>query len=386
MLSNLLPLPRPELIITRTTNDPRETIRKKFAQVVAPLRSASAPSISNGLHGGMNGDVTLATTTTTTTAGPTALYAPQPVKAAAAAHFTIPLVPSSREVSPLHHHHQLRSRSTSHLPMTNSTTPHHPFSPFSSLANLGPHPDTFRSGLTTSTTTNTTSAAADGSKKKRRKMVERNLGSTHHNLPWTTEERRRLEELLLVYPEEEIFARRCAKIAAALGTRTSSQVANRLNKLSWKERQRRQANEDQLLLDIGADDDDEVGSGDIGNTNRKNSMANGKRFLNGDDDEDGKEGWDEQVMASSEYRLYVRMKKLVRRLEEDSTLPVHHGFRCDGCGIEPIVGARWRCTKCREPHEVDLCEECYKMDSVRNAPRGKSKHRPTHQFITTSAT
>lgn len=47
---------------------------------------------------------------------------------------------------------------------------------------------------------------------------------------WTVEEQRRLEELLVEYPPEEIEMRRFAKIAKALGNRTTKQVASRIQK------------------------------------------------------------------------------------------------------------------------------------------------------------
>lgn len=59
------------------------------------------------------------------------------------------------------------------------------------------------------------------------------------------------------------------------------------------------------------------------------------------------------------------LKKL-QRLQE-STLAmhvsdtVHHGFACDGCFIEPIVGNRWSCVTCKNDFQsdFDLCDECH---------------------------
>ncbi|XP_047514659.1 ZZ-type zinc finger-containing protein 3 [Pieris napi] len=50
------------------------------------------------------------------------------------------------------------------------------------------------------------------------------------NQLWSFEEQKRLEELLEIYPEEPIEARRYKKIAAALGTRTTTQVMSRIQK------------------------------------------------------------------------------------------------------------------------------------------------------------
>lgn len=51
---------------------------------------------------------------------------------------------------------------------------------------------------------------------------------------WTCEEQRRLEELLIEFPPEPIEMRRFAKIARALGNRTTKQVASRLQKYFQK--------------------------------------------------------------------------------------------------------------------------------------------------------
>ena len=34
----------------------------------------------------------------------------------------------------------------------------------------------------------------------------------------------------------------------------------------------------------------------------------------------------------------------------------HYGITCDGCECAPVVGYRWRCTKCKNH---DVCEACY---------------------------
>ncbi|PKY38962.1 hypothetical protein RhiirA4_392723, partial [Rhizophagus irregularis] len=41
------------------------------------------------------------------------------------------------------------------------------------------------------------------------------------------------------------------------------------------------------------------------------------------------------------------------------TGPVHYGFCCDGCHMDPIIGTRYLFNECDESHEVDLCEECF---------------------------
>jgi len=44
-----------------------------------------------------------------------------------------------------------------------------------------------------------------------------------------------------------------------------------------------------------------------------------------------------------------------RRHQQNSGPTVHSGYTCDGCNVTPIVGVRYRCTKC---DDFDLCEKC----------------------------
>jgi len=34
---------------------------------------------------------------------------------------------------------------------------------------------------------------------------------------------------------------------------------------------------------------------------------------------------------------------------------IHFGVRCDGCGVKPITGIRYKCSAC---HDFDYCEDC----------------------------
>jgi len=36
--------------------------------------------------------------------------------------------------------------------------------------------------------------------------------------------------------------------------------------------------------------------------------------------------------------------------------PVHQGFLCDGCRMDPIIGIRWKCMECAS---YDLCDPCH---------------------------
>lgn len=67
----------------------------------------------------------------------------------------------------------------------------------------------------------------------RGRMFDQTKPETFNQL-WTCEEQKRLEELLVEYPPEAIEMRRFAKIARALGNRTTKQVASRLQKFFKK--------------------------------------------------------------------------------------------------------------------------------------------------------
>ncbi|UZO07746.1 uncharacterized protein OCT59_030055 [Rhizophagus irregularis] len=46
------------------------------------------------------------------------------------------------------------------------------------------------------------------------------------------------------------------------------------------------------------------------------------------------------------------------------TGPVHYGFCCDGCHMDPIIGTRYLFNECDESLEVVLCEEYYVPENV----------------------
>mmetsp|Transcript_5349 Transcript_5349/g.11748 ORF Transcript_5349/g.11748 Transcript_5349/m.11748 type:complete len:431 (+) Transcript_5349:180-1472(+) len=68
---------------------------------------------------------------------------------------------------------------------------------------------------------------------------------------------------------------------------------------------------------------------------------------------------------------------------------VHYGVGCDGCGVYPIAGRRYKCLDCAEDIGFDLCGECcdddvHKRVSVGdgNAAAGRfnQQHRPNHSM------
>ena len=48
-------------------------------------------------------------------------------------------------------------------------------------------------------------------------------------------------------------------------------------------------------------------------------------------------------------------KKMEKNIENEEGKAIHHGYFCDGCQMEPIIGNRYKCTIC---DDFDYCEAC----------------------------
>jgi hypothetical protein len=79
---------------------------------------------------------------------------------------------------------------------------------------------------------------------------------------------------------------------------------------------------------------------------------------------------DPELKETQEYKELIELMKLqkneIKKNEKivekpDDDLIIHHGYKCDCCGIEPIMGIRWNCKDCPEDIPIDLCENCYKL-------------------------
>lgn len=95
-----------------------------------------------------------------------------------------------------------------------------------------PHIDFERYGVKVPDLSSATGATVQDLKS--RVIEESQTKQPSYNKLWSCEEQRRLEELLIEYPPEAVESRRFAKIAKALGNRTSQQVASRLQKYFLK--------------------------------------------------------------------------------------------------------------------------------------------------------
>lgn len=189
-------------------------------------------------------------------------------------------------------------------------------------------------------------------------MNENDYVAAHYNLPWSEEEKKRLEELMLVYPEEPVISRRHAKIAQALGTRTASQVTNRINKLKAKR-------EKQAKRDSEAARDQAL---KLARTLKKSGVD-----LTISDADDLELEVDEATKSSAEYQEYLKLKE---QMEDIKAQVVEHvGFKCDGCLMEPIIGSRFHCETCMS--DFDLCQSC--MTNRVDSKTGM--HDTTHSFV-----
>lgn len=61
---------------------------------------------------------------------------------------------------------------------------------------------------------------------------------------------------------------------------------------------------------------------------------------------------------------------------KDSSQKVHEGVACDGCGVKPIVGVRYKCTAC---DNFDFCEKC---EATANHPHAFLKIKDPNTKIT----
>lgn len=194
--------------------------------------------------------------------------------------------------------------------------------------------------------------------------------------------------------------RRFAKIAKALGNRTTRQVASRLQKYFQKLHAaglpvpgriprnartvgpRKNRMQKQMIrpttffpsnfVPVNMPDEDENNTHaldpDFYRNGCQQSMGNSNpSSQQGDDDNDmvvvdvpsdseisSNDATDEQKM--------IRLIKRIRR-DKEKKYPIeistcdHNGFRCDFCNDDPIIGTRWHCSTCIHD-SIDFCGDC----------------------------
>ncbi len=160
-----------------------------------------------------------------------------------------------------------------------------------------------------------------------------------HNIPWSDDEKRKLEYFLTIYPEEEVQARRYAKIAAALGSRNANQVASRVQKIQAKTQRRANAGQDNVIVDAET----------------RQLVEQLEAYFAASSDP--------QIKSTPEYDEYLRLKRQLEAIAKDPVKGVlHTGYSCDRCGANPIIGPRWTCSSCpKGAPAIDLCDACISL-------------------------
>ena len=53
----------------------------------------------------------------------------------------------------------------------------------------------------------------------------------------------------------------------------------------------------------------------------------------------------------------VKLQKPEEKTPKTEEKPIHEGITCDGCGVTPIVGSRYKCSVCQNFDYCEFCEE-----------------------------
>uniref|UniRef100_A0A8C7JLH5 ZZ-type zinc finger-containing protein 3 n=1 Tax=Oncorhynchus kisutch TaxID=8019 RepID=A0A8C7JLH5_ONCKI len=217
------------------------------------------------------------------------------------------------------------------------------------------------------------------------------------NQLWTVEEQKKLEHLLLQFSPEEVESKRWQKIADALGNRTAKQVASRVQKFfikltkagipvpgrtpniciySKKVSNKRQHHLNKHLYrpstfltsyepPVFMEEEDE-------------RAAYYSSLQDPDGDDTDEEGVPVELRHLPEYKELLELKRMkkhkLQEIQAECSMALHHGYKCDVCGVEPIQGVRWHCQDCPSDNAVDFCSNCsgclYKTES----------HLPSHHL------
>lgn len=215
-----------------------------------------------------------------------------------------------------------------------------------------------------------------------------------------------MEELLVEYPPEPIEMRRFAKIARALGNRTTKQVASRVQKFFKKlhsagmpipGRMPKSGRYDTYLRSckmfrnqvrsstffpaqdvpvIMPEDDDggpSISSNSIPvDTNFHLKGQSSCITVDQESDEETPGSDDSKVM-----KLLQRIKMDKERFKRVNRLYSEHiGYKCDVCSEDPILGTRWHCVTCTQS-SIDFCSDCLVTQALDPCKR----HPIAHRFV-----
>lgn len=192
--------------------------------------------------------------------------------------------------------------------------------------------------------------------------------------------------------------RRFAKIARALGNRTTKQVASRVQKFfkklhsagmpipgrlpksgrydTYLRSYRMFRNQIRNSTFFPAQDVPVVmpEDGDDGSINTNFHLKGSTSCVTVDQESD------DDTPTTDE----LKMLKLIERIKMDKerfkrincSLSEHFGYKCDVCAEEPILGTRWHCVTCNKV-SVDYCSDCL----VTQVLDPRKRHSISHRFV-----
>jgi hypothetical protein len=205
--------------------------------------------------------------------------------------------------------------------------------------------------------------------------------------PWTPEEQMRLEELLRTYPPEAVERRRYEKIAAALGTRTTQQVASHVQKYFIKlalaglpvpgrvpniaaygskgkkggraKRLSRPSTFFSTLMPRVFMSSGELMGGASSPTGSGHSLTP----LEGDDEEEEEreEGEEEDEEDSTDSDDSILAEWVPTRTSGHSEIS---SVKCGRCQVVVRFGQYWECCECPVDVKTLLCSDCVNSDYV----------------------
>ncbi|KAH6580106.1 hypothetical protein BASA60_003008 [Batrachochytrium salamandrivorans] len=192
---------------------------------------------------------------------------------------------------------------------------------------------------------------------------------------WTTEEQYQLKELIEKNPERPGLSGMMwfEFLSQEMGTRTKVQIhsyvrhnrftipmgtVNKVQKVSTPGRSSSPA-----LRAFPPKKNDSTGYSSRGTASKERSTGS---TANSDTS-------DLQTLAGGQQKAPTFAEE-ARMINLKDTKPVHRGYRCDLCEIEPIVGVRWKCKICLGDSQVDLCSDCIGIEYEAGA------HTKDHTF------
>ncbi|XP_059609564.1 ZZ-type zinc finger-containing protein 3 [Phlebotomus argentipes] len=218
---------------------------------------------------------------------------------------------------------------------------------------------------------------------------------------WTVEEQKKLEKLLTEYPPEPVETRRFAKIARALGNRTTQQVASRCQKYFKKLRKVglpipgrnpksviRQSiakmrcfngvkstffPDLQVPVHMNEDDDEfwPQASSLKSSQEEDTSSRDEEKYITVDDTDDEEPHSSQAAIMKLAKRIQAEKKRDL----EDRPTSLHTGYECNLCKEEPLQGTRWHCKMCEE--STDYCTDCLFTQLM----EPNLQHSLAHKFI-----